>query len=144
MLRNKPRYITFKKFQDKKGYLIPFESSNEKVLKGNKLPIKIKRIFFSSGKKNYFRGDHAHKRCSQLLMCLKGQIKIETIFKNRKKIFKISENKLKTVLIPPMVWNRIFFLKRNSLLGVICDYKYDSKKEYIHNFKEFKKLSLIK
>ena len=141
MLRNKPRYITFKKFQDKKGYLIPFESSNEKVLKGNKLPIKIKRIFFSSGKKNYFRGDHAHKRCSQLLMCLKGQIKIETIFKNRKKIFKISENKLKTVLIPPMVWNRIFFLKKKSLLGVICDYKYDSKKEYIHNFNEFKKKS---
>ena len=107
MLRNKHRYKKFKKFKDKKEFLIPFESSNEKVLKGNKLPIKIKRIFFSSGKKNYFRGDHAHKRCSQLLICLRGQIKIETIFKNKKQFLKSQKIRLK--LFSSRLWFGIEF-----------------------------------
>ena len=83
----KPRYISYKKFLDKKGYLIPFESLGERIIRGNKLPFKIKRIFFSSGKKKYFRGDHAHKKCSQFLICLHGIIKVDTIFKKKNPLF---------------------------------------------------------
>lgn len=137
----KPRYISYKKFLDKKGYLIPFESLGERIIRGNKLPFKIKRIFFSSGKKKYFRGDHAHKKCSQFLICLHGIIKVDTIFKRKKKSFILSMRKKKALILPPMVWNRIFFMKNNSLLGVMCDFKYDNKNEYINSFEKFKKLS---
>jgi dTDP-4-dehydrorhamnose 3,5-epimerase-like enzyme len=140
MIKNKPRFVNFKKFMDKKGFLIPFESHETKVKGGNKSPIKIKRIFFSSGKKNYFRGDHAHKKCSQFLICLNGNIKVETIYKEKKQMFKLSSKKNRALLLPPMVWNRIFFTKKNSLLGVICDFKYDNKNEYINSFKKFKEL----
>lgn len=141
MIFAKPKYINFKRFTDKKGFLIPFEAFGERILKGNKLPIKMKRIFFSSGKKKYFRGNHAHKKCSQFLICLNGKIKVETIFKNKKKTFILSLAKKKALLLPPMVWNRIFYLKTNSLLGVICNYKYDNKNEYINSFKKFMELS---
>jgi|TARA_Y100000310_G_C20424043_1_gene688107 dTDP-4-dehydrorhamnose 3,5-epimerase-like enzyme len=141
MKLNKPKLIKFKKFADKKGYLIPFESTKSKIYNGNKSPIKIKRIFFSSGTKGYFRGDHAHKKCSQFLVCINGKIKVETIFKNNKKIFNLFKNKNYGLLLPPMVWNRIFFIDRKSLLAVVCDYKYDNKNEYINNYERFLKLS---
>jgi len=139
--KNKPILLKFKKYFDKRGSLIPFESKKQKITIGNSLSFRIKRIFFSFGNKNYFRGNHAHKKCSQLLICLSGSINIETIYdSNKKKIFKISKNVNQALLIPPMVWNRIYFKTSNSLLAVLCDYKYDSKKEYIHNIDEFKKL----
>ncbi len=40
-----------------------------------------------------------------------------------------------------MTWNKLFFKDNNSLLAVICDYKYDYKKEYINDYKKFIKLS---
>jgi dTDP-4-dehydrorhamnose 3,5-epimerase-like enzyme len=139
--KNKPILLKFKKYFDKRGSLIPFESKKQKITIGNSLSFRIKRIFFSFGNKNYFRGNHAHKKCSQLLICLSGSINIETIYdSNKKKIFKISKNVNRALLIPPMVWNRIYFKTTNSLLAVLCDYKYDSKKEYIHNIDTFKKL----
>ena len=87
----------------------------------------MKRIFFSVGKKNYYRGDHAHKKCSQILLCLNGSIVVETIKKNKVRKFKINKNKSEVLFIPPMVWNRLYFKNNNSLLAVICDYKYDHK-----------------
>ena len=146
MLKNKkkflPRLIKFKKYSEKAGYLVPFENVKKKINLGNNCPIKIKRIFFSSGKKNSFRGDHAHKLCSQLLLCVSGSIRIETIFHlNKKKTYNISKNKNYALLLPPLVWSRIYFKNKNSLLVVICNYKYDNKNEYINNFKQFIKIS---
>ena len=55
-------------------------------------------------------------------------------------IFLSNENHL-LVSIPPMVWNRLYFKNNNSLLAVICDYKYDHKNEYIDDYGEFIRLS---
>lgn len=135
-----PKLVNFKRYKDKRGYLIPFETSKNN-LKKNIISFKIKRVFFSVGKKNYFRGDHSHKKCKQLLVCLNGKINIQTIdLKGIKKIFNLSKNKNKALFLPPFVWNRIYFKNKESILAVICDYKYDNKKEYINKFKSFKKL----
>lgn len=133
--KKNPKIIKFKKFFDKKGYLIPFETSKKKI---NTIPFNIKRVFFSSGKKNYFRGDHAHKKCSQFLICINGKIKIETEYKNKKQVFLISANQNKALYLPPMTWNRLFFIKKNSILACLCDYKYDFKNEYINSYIKFK------
>jgi len=135
-----PKIINFKKYKDKRGYLVPFETSKKKFRK-NTLPFVIKRVFFSIGKKNYSRGDHSHKKCNQLLVCLNGKINIQTIdLKGNKRIFYLSKSKNKALFLPPFVWNRIYFKNNESILGVICDYKYDNKNEYINKFKDFKKL----
>ena len=135
-----PKIYKFRKYIDKRGYLIPFEYSAQK--KGvNILPFKIKRIFFSIGKKNYFRGDHAHKKCTQLLICLNGQIEIQTLnLKNKKNTFFPSKKKNNALLIPTYVWSKIYFKSKNSFLGVLCDYKYDNRNEYIDDYNIFKNL----
>ena len=137
-----PRLVKFKKYSENGGYLVPFENVKRRINLGNNCPIKIKRIFFSSAKKNSFRGDHAHKLCSQLLLCVNGSIKVETIFHaKRKKNYYISRNKNYALLLPPLVWSRIYFKSTKSLLVVICDHKYDNKKEYINNFNQFINIS---
>ena len=52
-----PKTFYFKKFTKISGKLLP-------ITFNRKFPIKVKRIFFIYGKKNYKRGDHAHIKCS--------------------------------------------------------------------------------
>ncbi len=63
-----PKIFNLKKFTKPSGKLLPITFSN-------KFPIKVKRIFFIYGKKKYKRGDHAHKKCSQVFFAIKGKIK---------------------------------------------------------------------
>ena len=146
MLKNKkkflPKLVRFKKYSEKGGYLVPFENVKKRLNLGNNCPIKIKRIFFSSGKKDSFRGDHAHKLCSQLLLCVSGSIpRILRLDIITIKTYYISRNKNYALLLPPLVWSRIYFKSKKSLLVVICDYKYDNKNEYINNFGQFINIS---
>jgi dTDP-4-dehydrorhamnose 3,5-epimerase-like enzyme len=140
-MKKKLQLIKLNYYKDKRGLLTPFEFKNKKIKINNSLLFNVKRLFFVVGNKDYFRGNHAHKKCSQILICLNGKIKIKTKYKNNSKSFQISNKKGEALFIPPMVWNRIYFINKNSSLAVLCDYKYDFKKEYINDYKEFKKLS---
>ena len=66
-----------KTFFDKTGSLVPFYRKTS--LKN----FNIKRFFFVYGKKKYFRADHAHKKCNQILIPVAG--KIEVLILNQKK-----------------------------------------------------------
>ena len=84
--------VKFKSFKKKSGTLVAFS------LKKN-FPIKVKRIFVINGKKNFIRGDHAHKKCSQFLFPLLGKIKIDcTSRKGRKSIILDFKKKKATYL----------------------------------------------
>ena len=86
-----------------------------------------------------FRADHAHKKCSQIIIPLKGQIKIKIKSKNFLKSFSLNVKKRKALFIPPYNWITIYFKENQDSLLTLCDYKYD-KKEYISLYKDFKKI----
>ena len=88
MKKHKPEIIKFKSFKEKSGTLIPFYM-------GKHLPKNfiLKRFFFLYGKKKFLRADHAHKKCTQILIPIIGKIKITTYFNKKKKIFKL-DNKI--------------------------------------------------
>ena len=71
--------IKFKSYSKISGTLVPFS------IKKN-IPFIVKRIFLIYGNKNFVRGDHAHKKCSQLLVPVSG--KIEIVCENKKRKFK--------------------------------------------------------
>ena len=84
----------------------------------------------------YKRGDHAHKKCSQLFIPLMGKIKINMKYKNTEKIVNLSHNKTKALLVPPKIWTNVEFLNDKTIVLVLADYEYDFK-DYIETYKEF-------
>jgi len=124
-----PIIFNLKKFTKKSGKLLP-------ITFNKKFPIKVKRIFIIHGKKNYIRGDHAHKKCSQIFISVMGKIKINMKYKRTQKSILLNDNRSKALLIPPMIWSSVEFITSNSVVLVLNDYKYDFK-DYIETYEEF-------
>ena len=124
-----PRIIDLKKFTKLSGKLLP-------ITFNNKFPIKVKRMFFIYGKKKYKRGDHAHKKCSQVFIPIKGKIKINMKYRKTEKSVLLSDNRSRSLFVPPKIWSSVEFLNSNSIVLVLTDYEYDFK-DYIETYKEF-------
>ena len=132
----KIKKVKIKTFASYSGKLIPINFDK-------KFPFKIKRIFFLHGKKNKTRGDHAHKKCTQLFMAISGKmlLNIRTPFK--KKSYMMKQNSKYAILVPAKYWCSIKFLKKNSILLVMNDRYYEFK-DYLETFDEYKKYLLKK
>jgi len=123
--------IKLKSFHSASGKLVPITFDNN-------FPFKIKRIFFLHGKINKIRGDHAHKKCSQLFMAVSGKMLLEIRTTTLTKKISINSNSKFAILVPPKYWCSIKFLKKNSTLMVMNDREYEFN-DYIETFKEYKK-----
>ena len=103
-----PKIFNFKKFVEKSGTLLPMSFNH-------KFPIKVKRIFIIYGRKKYKRGDHAHKKCSQVFLPILGKIKINLKYKQTKKSILLSHKQSKALFVPPVIWGNLEFLTNNSV-----------------------------
>tara|TARA_B100000945_G_scaffold189972_1_gene152643 strand:- start:4244 stop:4639 length:396 start_codon:yes stop_codon:yes gene_type:complete len=122
----------FKSFRKKSGTLIPFSIKKS-------FPIKPKRIFFVNGKKNFVRGNHAHKKCSQFLFPLLGKTKIQFEDVRFKKTIILDYKKKEGLFLKPKTWCKIKFLTKDVVLMVVCDMEYKFS-DYIEKYKDFLKL----
>ena len=121
----------FNRFTDKTGSLIPFYSN---LHYSN---FKLRRFFFIYGNTKHPRASHAHKKCNQILIPIKGQMITQITTKNNKKYnFNLSTKNKKFLTVPKQHWIKILFRTKNSILLTLCDYKYDQK-EYIYNIGKF-------
>lgn len=120
-----------KSFKKKSGKLIPIEFKKN-------FRMRAKRIFYIYGNKNKRRGDHAHKKCSQIFIPILGktELKIKSLTMSKKII--LNHKKSTAVLIPPKYWCGLNFINSNTIVMVICDYNYDFN-DYIEKFSEYKK-----
>lgn len=128
------RKYKFKSFKKKSGSLVAFSLKKS-------FPIKVKRIFLINGKRNFIRGDHAHKKCSQFLFPVLGKIKIYCVSKAGKKIIVLNHSKKEGYLVMPKTWCKIKFLTKNAILLVACDMEYKFS-DYIEDYSKF--LQIIK
>ena len=124
-----PKIFNLKKFTKRSGKLLP-------ITFNNKFPIKVKRMFFIYGRKKYKRGDHAHKKCSQVFIPIRGKIKINMKYRKTKKSVFLSANRSRSLFVPPKIWSSVEFLDNNTVVLVLTDYEYDFK-DYIETYKEF-------
>ena len=120
-------------FKDSRGKLISIDHKKFKFFS-------IKRTFFINFvKRKVIRGKHAHKKCSQFIICISGKIKIKTIdSKLNKKSYVLSDLN-KGIYIKPYVWVEIVSMERNTSIACFADRKYE-KLDYINTFAEFKKI----
>ena len=126
--------IKLRSFKKKSGKLIPINFDKT-------FPIQVKRFFYIYGKKNQYRGNHAHKKCTQIFIPIFGKIKLSLVSKNKKKYYDLNYKKNYGIVVPPKTWIKLHFLNKNSIVLVICDQKYEYK-DYIVTYKEY--LNFIK
>lgn len=125
------RTIQLKKIIESNGSVLPVYLKKFK-------DFNIKRFFIIEGKKNDVRGDHAHKKCTQIFIPINGSVKIN-IFKKNNSVKKLYSKKPYALVVPPMHWVKIKFISKFSSVLTLCNFKYDEN-EYIREFNQFLKL----
>jgi len=122
--------IIFKKKVDNRGSLIAIDSEFD-------LPFNIKRIFYITDLDNLERGFHAHKKCEQIVIPIKGSFELS--LDNGKTINKyLLNNNNKGIHIPLFNWIQMSNFSMDCIIMVICSYKYDEC-EYIRDYNVFLK-----
>jgi dTDP-4-dehydrorhamnose 3,5-epimerase-like enzyme len=123
------RTIHFPTFEDSNGVLGIYEGMAH-------VPFDIKRVFTVSANENDIRGEHAHKKCTQLLICVSGEIRVDCDDGIQVSQYLLS-GLSKGLLIPPCTWAKEEYLTDNAVLMVLCDRGYEAD-DYIRDFEEFK------
>ena len=127
----KIKIFKIKSYKNSSGILTPFSFDKN-------YPLRVKRIFLINGKQNKIRGNHAHKKCSQLFIAILGTIILKIQTPKTKKNVILNPLKKMAVLVPPNYWCSIKFIRKNSILMTACD-RYYEENDYIKNFNEYKK-----
>ena len=122
----------FKTFNNKTGSLIPLSLKKD-------IPFYVKRIFIINGNKNAIRADHAHHKCSQYLVVIKGSVVVDYESKKGKFKSKLSFRNKKGLLLKPKTWCKVKFVQKDSVLIVFCDREYEYF-DYIERYHEFLKI----
>ena len=120
--------IHFPTYPDVNGVLCVFES-------GRHVPFNIGRVFTVSARAGDTRGDHAHRKCTQLLVCVSGQIRV-TCDNGSNVTEHLLNSKGMGLLIPPGIWAREDYVD-DAVLMVLCDRGYE-KEDYLRDYGDFK------
>lgn len=112
------------------------------ICEKDNLPFSVKRFFVIYGfdDNNIPRGFHAHKKCEQMIFCLSGSAKVHRINKNFESTHRLF-NTNHGLYIPPMTWNELIEIKKDSVILVLASMEYDES-DYIRDYNEF--LGMIK
>jgi len=102
------------------------------------VPFAIARMFTLHAPAGAERGKHAHRRCSQFMLCVNGTIKIICDDGQEQRTVLLDRSNV-ALLVPPTIWNTVVFCKEHSVLVVLCDRPYEAE-DYIHDSDEFRKL----
>lgn len=130
-----PTYINFPEYSDLNGVLCVYECEKE-------VPFVIKRVFTVTAMRGDPRGDHAHKKCTQLLVCVSGEIRV-TCDDGTNVSKHLLKGMGKGILVPPGIWAKQEYLTDGAVLMVLCDRGYEDE-DYIRTYEKFKKFVVNK
>ena len=121
--------IKFPIFMDPNGNLCVYEC-------GRQVPFDIMRVFTVSAVRGNMRGNHAHKQCTQLLICVSGKIRVycdNGVVVTEHQLYDMNIG----LLIPPGIWAKEEFITDGAVLMVLCNENYDEA-DYIRDYRDFK------
>lgn len=101
------------------------------------IPFLVKRFFMVYNvPSKEVRGEHAHKKSHQFLVCMKGSLSV--VVDDGKNNLEIPLTAMSTgIYIKPLVWTVHYKYSDDATLLVFASDKYDPK-EYLRNYDEFK------
>jgi dTDP-4-dehydrorhamnose 3,5-epimerase-like enzyme len=122
------KLVEFPVFTDPNGVLSVFEAVTT-------IPFPIRRVFSVTAGRGSKRGEHSHIRCSQLVVCIAGRIRLSCFDGETTEDVVLDGSRI-GVLIPPGIWATQEYLEDNSTIIVFCDRVYEAE-DYIRDHKEF-------
>jgi dTDP-4-dehydrorhamnose 3,5-epimerase-like enzyme len=99
------------------------------------VPFRIERMFTLTAPAGTQRGRHAHRQCSQFMICVSGAVNIVCEDGIKQKTFLLDRGDF-ALLVPPTLWNTVEFRQIDSVLVVLCDRPYEAD-DYIRNYDQF-------
>lgn len=103
------------------------------------IPFPILRVFTIAGvSAGGRRANHAHRRCSQMLACLWGEVTVE-ITDGLGVRHEVLRPDGESLLIPPLLWNSVIFAGPETVLAVFCDRLYEEE-DYLRDWNEYLRL----
>jgi len=121
--------VTYPRIAAVDGQLSIFET-------GANIPYPMKRVFTVLANAGELRGQHAHKACSQILVCLSGEIIVHCDDGLGGTCSHALRRDTQALLVPPGIWASEEYRIDNSVLLVLCDQGYDPD-DYIRNYATF-------
>jgi dTDP-4-dehydrorhamnose 3,5-epimerase-like enzyme len=102
---------------------------------GAQVPFRIERMFALAAPAGAKRGRHAHRLCSQFMVCVSGAVDVVCEDGSKKNAFAL-DRRNQALLAPPGLWSTVEFRQNESVLIVLCDRVYEAD-DYIRDYAEF-------
>ena len=118
---------TLKSFTKDSGTLSIIEGTRQ-------TPWTIARSYFISTNFPEVRGGHAHKNCSQAIICLLGAVNIKCSTPTKHQTYELLPHN-EFLIIPPGIWVDLE-TKENTVLAVLTDQFYDEA-DYLRDWAEY-------
>jgi dTDP-4-dehydrorhamnose 3,5-epimerase-like enzyme len=99
------------------------------------IPFPIQRMFVLAAPAGAKRGRHAHRLCSQFMICVNGAVNVVCEDGSEQRTFTLDRRDL-ALLVPPGIWNTVNFHADASVVAVLCDRPYEEH-DYIRDYAEF-------
>jgi len=127
-------FVNFATATDLRGNLTAIEFSKH-------LPFRVERTFFVANvPPHQVRGEHAHKECHQLLVCVSGSITVSADNGTERGQWILDDPSL-GLHVHPLVWATQFHASANAVLAVFASHTYDTE-DYVKNYETF--LTMVK
>ncbi len=124
------RYVDFAGRGDDLGWLVALEADRN-------VPFPIKRVYYIFGtREGIRRGKHAHRRLTQMMVCLTGQCKVLLDDGNTREDVVLTRND-HGLMLDPMLWHEMYDFSPDCVLLVLADNYYDEA-DYIRDYRTFK------
>jgi len=127
-------FVQLTKASDMRGDLLAIELEQQ-------IPFQVKRVFtVMNVPSHHIRGEHAHKLCHQLLVCLQGSITVSADNGNERMEW-VLERPDVGLHILPYTWAAQYRYSPDAVLAVFASHPYDAD-DYIRDYEEY--LTLVK
>jgi UDP-2-acetamido-3-amino-2,3-dideoxy-glucuronate N-acetyltransferase len=122
-----------------------FEDMRGQLSVGNfeaEVPFQPKRFFLVHGvPTRKVRGEHAHRRCRQFLVCIAGECKLAVDDGNTREEYLLNRPTI-GIYLPAMTWATQYSFSADAVLLVFASEFYDSE-DYIRDYDEFLRLKKL-
>jgi acetyltransferase-like isoleucine patch superfamily enzyme len=126
-------FVKLVKASDLRGDLLAVEIEKH-------IPFPVKRMFYVMNvPSHHVRGEHAHRQCHQLLVCLQGSVTVTADNGVERKEWHLNQPEV-GLHLHPLTWAAQWNYTHNAVMAVFASHAYDPA-DYIRDYEEYLRIA---